>query len=120
MSTLDDRFRALAKRLVAGFGAPVTVTRVVEGAYNSTTGTLSKTTTVAAAYAIVDAYGMAEFRDGSVERTDKRLYVAATALTFTPQPADTLTLDSTVHTIISVAEIWSGAQRCLYDLQVRA
>lgn len=120
---MSNALQDTANRLIATYGAEVTVTRIVEGAYDEVTGSAALTTTATTARALLDNYSLGiggglSFA-GTVESSDKRLWIAGTGLSFDPRPGDKVLADGASWVVISVNKINPDGNTYLYDIQVR-
>lgn len=120
MTTLDDKLRPLASRLIDKFGKSVTITYNTPGAYDPDTRTATVSASAVTANATIEDYGAGEMfaSNGLIVMGDKKLTFAAADVT-RPEPGDTVTIDSVVWSIISVFETWSGALVATYKVQAR-
>lgn len=118
MSAFSDEMAALALELLTEFGEAITVTRVTDGAYS--TSTLKPATGSTANYAGFGAptdYDNREIDGSSIKQGDVRLYV--NAITVAPLPGDTITLDSVVYRAITVRKYSINSENVLYEVQIR-
>lgn len=117
--TLDTRARATADKLLDKFGKSVTLTSIIEGSYDPTTGEMGAGATTSTMHtAIIKDYNGIDFISGVVQAGDRKVMIAALGAP-TPQPADKITIDNEVYQVISVRYIWSGELPALYEMQVR-
>lgn len=121
---LDATMVPLCLRLIQNFGVTCDFEQKTAGTHNDDTlvetpGVSVRTVDVPV---LVDTYGASAIFKGNASNVltgDKRLWVPGASLDTAPVPADEVTLVGKVWRVISVAEIWSGAQIALYDVQVR-
>mgnify|MGYP003123378925 CR=1 FL=1 len=109
----------VASTLIGKFGADVTVRFVTAGAYNTTTGTLTETTSDTAVKGIVDNIGNREV-EGLTKTTDKRLTVAADDLATVPSPKDRVVISSVEYQIISINTQEQEGTPITYEIILRA
>lgn len=102
-----------------GLGRSITYTSVTAGAYDPATGTSTPTTSNETANAIIEDFKGLELLNGLVQAGDKKVSIAADALSATPKPTDTVTVDGAVHTIVQVNNIEAGGVVILHVLQCR-
>ena len=116
--SIDAKIGPLAKTLVGKFGKSITLTRVVPGAYDVTTGTTTNVETQSTIKAVVEEYKGIELKSELIQQGDKKITVPASGLT-APNLADKLVIDGITFAIISLQNIYSGASIALYILQGR-
>ena len=115
---MSNALQLTAQNLVDRYGATVIFTRVVEGAYDTTTGAAATTTTTASVKGVLDNYIGVQMQFG-VEIGDKRIWVAGAALNFVPQPGDTVTADGATWVVVKADKVNPDGNVYLYDVQVR-
>lgn len=118
MTALDSKFRPLATRLIAKFGAAITYTSVTVGMYNESTGESINTESSVSTYATISAADATSFEGGTILSGDKKFTIPAEALT-APKAGDKITFGGIIHAVIDVREIWSGEQIAAYVIQGR-
>ncbi len=117
--TLDTKARATSDRLIGKFGKSVTLTRVVEGTYDPSTGDMAAgSTTTQTVAALVKDFNGIELLSGAIQAGDRKVSIAALNAT-EPQIGDTMTVDTLVYNVLAVKSIWSGEKVAIYELQVR-
>ena len=119
--------RLSTDRLIEAKGQAVTLTRHVEGAYNTATATASITTTTVTGKGVILPLGPgARYQAGTnVSANDKTAYLSAIAadgsVITTPKVGDTVTdAGGKVHEIVAVMEISPAGLDIVYGLTVRA
>lgn len=118
MTTLDQKFRPLATRMITKFGSAITYTSVAAGTYNTATGEVTNTETSVSTHATISAADATSFEGGTILVGDKKFTIPAEALT-APKAGDKITLGGVAHAVIDVREIWSGEQIAAYVIQGR-
>jgi len=116
---LASSLQKTASKLVSKFGGTVAVITVSAGAYNTSTGAITETTTTLTIKGVLDGISTREV-SGLVQATDKRLTVAAVDLTAVPTTADRVTIGGIVHQIITVEKIEQDNQVIIYTFTLRA
>ena len=109
----------VASTLIGKFGADVTVRFVTAGAYNTTTGTVTESTSDTSIKGLVEGVTSTEV-DELIKRTDKRLTVAADDLTTVPAPKDRVVISSVEYQIITVNTQEQEGTAITYELFLRA
>lgn len=117
--TLDATARRAATKLIGQFGRSITLTTVTPGAYNPATGAAVPTSASVTVKAIVEEYKGFDIVSELAKAGDKKLTVSAADLAARPTPADKVTVDGLVYTIVAVKAISSGALDALYEIQAR-
>lgn len=116
---MSNPFLQAAKDLIYPNGVSITFTRVIEGEYNTSTGTVTNTevnTTVKAfpKNVKVNAYNYPNLTSKEV----KEYLIVASDLANKPQPQDKVTQGSTVYSVDSVREHVAQGQIVLYRVIV--
>lgn len=123
-TVLDKIARPLANKMIAQFGALVTITKVTPGAYDPNTSAATPTEVAETVRALVEDYNLVDsgagFAAGLITFGDKKITVAATAITFEPTAGDKITYNSEVFTVMRVLKTYSGEQVAIYEIQARA
>ena len=115
-----DRAAATAIRLLDKYGQSATVTRVTEGQYDPSTGTVEQVEQAFPCMAVVVPYNIAQVDGALVQSTDMQAYVSP-YITATPEPGDTLTLaNGKNYTIVRSSPLAPAGTVVLHQLQVRA
>lgn len=124
--TVYTRPRATAERLLAKYGAAVTLTRTVPGAYDPATGlTAAPTVTTYTGTAFRENYSLKDIDGTLVKRGDVRFLVSPfqTDGTDMPQPAtdtDVITFASTAYQVIGVDPFNFSGEAVAFYVQARA
>lgn len=115
---LAGSLRKTASKLMAKFGGTATIRRIVNGAYNATTGTVSETVTDTAVRGVLQDVNLREVND-LIQATDKRLLIAAADLAIVPTTADRVIINSVTHQVIRVDTIEQDNTPITYELILR-
>jgi len=118
MGLLDAPLRNVAKSLLNTFGTSVTFRLVTPGSYDTTTGTQKPTETNTTVKGTLAAYTNHE-RGDSIQLGDRKLFVAASALTVTPTTDDQIVIDSSVYRIVRNNVTYATDQAAIFELQIR-
>ncbi len=116
---LAGPLRKVASKLMAKFGGEATIRRVTTGAYNTSTGTVSETTTDTVVRGVLEDVNLREVND-LIQAGDKRLLIAAADIANAPTTADKVLISSVVHQVIEVRTIEQGNTAITYELILRA
>ena len=116
---LASSLQKVASKIVGKFGGAITFSVVTAGAYNTTTGAITETTTTSTIKGVLDAVSAREVNE-LVQATDKTLTVAAADLAATPTTADRVTIGGIIHQIIKVDKVEQDNQAIIYTLILRA
>ena len=116
---LASSLQKVASKIVGKFGGAITFTVVTAGAYNTTTGAITETTTTSTIKGVLDAVSTREVND-LVQASDKSLTVAAADLAAAPTTADRVTISGIIHQIIKVDKVEQDNQAIIYTLILRA
>lgn len=120
--SIYDRLAKTADRLLSPskFGKQLTITRVLNTAYNTSSGVVSKNTTTYTVNGQVFEYS--DYRvaqsGGLIKNGDRRVLVSGLSCPFDPNPTtDTITLNGVPWSIVSVGK--PVDEDVLLELQVR-
>ena len=116
---LATPLRKVASKLMAKFGGVVTIRTVTPGAYNTTTGAITETTTDATIRGVLEDVNAREVNE-LVQASDKRLIIAAADVTAAPSTVDRVLISSISHQIIRVDTIEQDNTAITYELILRA
>jgi len=108
-----------AANAINAVGADVTIRYVTAGAYNTTTGVITESTSDTAIKGVVERIRQSEVND-LVQASDKRLIVAAKDLPSAPGTKDRVVISTVVHQIIEVQTIDQDNTAITYELILRA
>lgn len=118
MTQFDTLFGGLATDLIGQYGKDVTFTSIGGVVFDPETLTSHNSSVPVTVKVIVEDYKPREFGTGLILVGDKKFSVASAGLT-KPKPGDTITLESSIWSVISVNEIWSGEEIAMYEIQAR-
>ena len=113
------RMAATATRLLTRFGGPLQLVRVLPGAYDPATDTLSggSETSHTVTGAKFD-YEQDDIDGTVIRKGDQRAYIAPTAAV-TPQTGDVLTIDGEQWNVVASRPLKPASVIVLHDVQVR-
>ena len=117
--TLSASLRTVATKLMAKFGGEVTIRTITTGAYNTTTGAITETTSDNAIRGVLEDVNTREVNE-LVQAGDKRLIIAAADTAGVPTTVDKVLINSVVHQIIRVITIEQDNEPITYELILRA
>ena len=115
---LASPLRKVASKLMAKFGGVATIRSVTVGAYNTTTGAATETTTDITVRGVLEDVRRSEVND-LVQQGDKRLMIAAADLASAPTTADRVIISSRSLQIIEVRTIEQDNTAITYELILR-
>jgi hypothetical protein len=116
---LADSLRKVANKAITKFGGDVTIQSVLLGAYNPTTGSATETITTETVKGVLEDVNASEVND-LVRGDDKKLTVAASALSAVPGLDDKVLISSVTHQIVRVETVEQANQAIVYQLFLRA
>jgi hypothetical protein len=116
---LASPLRKVASKLMAKFGGVATIRRVTTGAYSTSTGTVTETTTDTAVRGVLEDVNLREV-DDLIQANDKRLLIAAADIANAPTTADEVLISGTTHQVIEVRTIEQDNTPITYELILRA
>ena len=116
---LAQSLEKVAGNVIDALGADVTIRYVTGGAYDTSDGTITETTSDTAIKGVVQGIRQNEVND-LVQASDKRLIVAAKELETAPETKDRVVISSVVHQIIEVQTIDQDNTAITYELILRA
>lgn len=116
---LAQSLEKVAGNVIDALGADVTIRYVTGGAYDTSDGTITETTSDTAIKGVVQGIRQNEVND-LVQASDKRLIVAAKELATAPETKDRVVISSIVHQIIEVQTIDQDNTAITYELILRA
>ena len=118
MPNLDTALRKVSKTILDGFGTSVTYRRVITGEYNTTTGAPVRTEVDKTIKGRLSEYTAREFNE-TVLVGDKKLIVAASDLSFNPQPEDEVDINQKRYRVVRVESPQATDQAALHIVQLR-
>jgi len=116
---LVTTLRKTASKLMAKFGGQVTIRVVTPGAYNTTTGAITETTSDTTIRGILEDVNAREVNE-LIQASDKRLTIAAFDVSNAPTTTDRVVISSVSHQIIRVVTIEQDNTAVTYELILRA
>ena len=128
MSSFYTNLQNTANTLLIGKGQTVTLTTIVAGDYNETTGSVTNTETTQTGTGVLLEYnerkeGIHNAKDSLIEAGDKKLLLSplttAGAELTAPQVNDKATVDGTVYTITQVKPLSPAGTPVLYECNLR-
>lgn len=116
---LSSSLRKVANKVVSKFGGDVTVRIVTGGSYNTTTGAITETESDTTVKGVLSDVSLKEANE-LIQAGDKRLLIAAAAVTTAPETKDRIVISSVVHQIIQVNVTEQANTAIVYELILRA
>jgi len=116
---LSSSLRKVANKVVSKFGGDVTVRIVAGGSYNTTTGAITETESDTTVKGVLSDVSLKEANE-LIQAGDKRLLIAAAAVTTAPETKDRIVINSVVHQIIQVNVTEQANSAIVYELILRA
>ena len=117
--TLSGPLRKVASKLMARFGGEVTIRTITTGAYNTTTGAITETTSDNEIRGVLENVNAREVNE-LVQAGDKKLIIAAADTAAVPTTVDKVLISSVMHQIIRVVTIEQDNEPITYELILRA
>jgi len=117
--SLSNSLRKVANKVVGKFGGDVTVRIVTGGSYNTTTGAITESESDATVKGVLSDVALREVNE-LVQAGDKRLVIAASAVTTAPETKDRIVISSVVHQVIQVNTTEQDNTAIVYELILRA
>ena len=116
---LSSSLRKVANKVVSKFGGDVTVRIVTGGSYNTTTGAITESESDTTVKGVLSDVALREVNE-LVQAGDKRLVIAASAVTTAPETKDRIVIGSVVHQVIQVNTTEQDNTAIVYELILRA
>ncbi|MEC7028833.1 MAG: hypothetical protein VXW91_04095 [Pseudomonadota bacterium] len=116
---LADSLRKVANKAIGKLGGDVTIQFVTLGTYNPTTGQASESTTTETIKGVVEDVSASEVND-LVRGDDKKLTIAASALTSTPGLDDKVSIGGAIHQVIRIQTVEQDNQAIVFELFLRS
>lgn len=116
---LSSSLRKVANKVVGKFGGDVTVRIVTGGSYNTTTGAITESESDTTVKGVLSDVALREVNE-LVQAGDKRLVIAASAVTTAPETKDRIVIGSVVHQVIQVNTTEQDNTAIVYELILRA
>jgi hypothetical protein len=121
--TFYSDLAADADELLNEFGQSVTLTHIVPGAYDPTTGSVTNTTTTQTGTGVVFDFGLhqsgAAFTAGSMILSGDKQLLLSTVGIIAPVPGDLATVGTDVWTIASIKSTAPAGTAVLHECQLR-
>ena len=116
--SLASSLGKVASKLVDKFGGEVTIRRVTAGVYNPETGASGETTSDTVLQGVLQDVTLREVGD-LVQAGDKRLLIAAAAVTTAPTTADRVIISGRSLQVIEVRTVEQDNTPITYELLLR-
>lgn len=116
---LASSLQKVANKVIGKLGGDVTVRIVTGGSYNTTTGAITESESDSTIKGVLSDVALREVNE-LVQAGDKRLMIAASAVTTAPETKDRIVIGSVVHQIIQVNTIEQANTAIAYELILRA
>jgi len=116
---LASPLRKVASKLMAKFGGTATIRTIAPGAYNTSTGTITETTSDTVVRGVLEDVNLREVND-LIQSSDKRLAIAAADVAAAPTTADRVIIGNVAHQVIRVTTIEQDNTAITYELILRA
>ena len=116
---LSSSLRKVANKVVSKFGGDVTVRIVTGGSYNTTTGAITESESDSTVKGVLSDVSLREVNE-LIQAGDKRLLIAAAAVSTAPETKDRVVISSVVHQIIQVNVTEQANTAIVYELILRA
>ena len=116
---LSSSLRKVANKVVSKFGGDVTVRIVTGGGYNTTTGAITETESDTTVKGVLSDVSLKEVNE-LIQAGDKRLLIAAAAVTTAPETKDRIVISNVVHQVIQVNVTEQANTAIVYELILRA
>jgi len=116
---LSSSLRKVASKVVSKFGGDVTVRIVTGGSYNTTTGAITESESDSTVKGVLSDVSLREVNE-LIQAGDKRLLIAAAAVSTAPKTKDRVVIGSVVHQVIQVNITEQANTAIVYELILRA
>jgi hypothetical protein len=116
---LSSSLRKVASKVVSKFGGDVTVRIVTGGSYNTTTGAITESESDSTVKGVLSDISLKEVNE-LIQAGDKRLLIAAAAVSTAPETKDRVVISSVVHQVIQVNITEQANTAIVYELILRA
>ena len=116
---LSSSLRKVASKVVSKFGGDVTVRIVTGGSYNTTTGAITESESDSTVKGVLSDISLKEVNE-LIQAGDKRLLIAAAAVSTAPETKDRVVIGSVVHQVIQVNITEQANTAIVYELILRA
>jgi len=115
---LATSLRKVASKLMSKFGGEVTFRRISTGAYNTSTGAATPTTSTTTVRGVLEDVTEREVND-LIRGTDKKLTIAAADVSFEPAVSDQVTAASRIMQIVQVNKIEQDNTAIVFEIILR-
>jgi hypothetical protein len=119
LMALSSSLRKVASKVVSKFGGDVTVRIVTGGSYNTTTGAITESESDSTVKGVLSDVSLREVNE-LIQAGDKRLLIAAAAVSTAPKTKDRVVISSVVHQVIQVNITEQANTAIVYELILRA
>ena len=116
---LSGPLRKVASKVVSKFGGDITVRIVTGGSYNTTTGAITESESDSTVKGVLSDISLREVNE-LIQAGDKRLLIAAAAVSTAPETKDRVVIGSVVHQVIQVNITEQANTAIVYELILRA
>ena len=116
---LSSSLRKVASKVVSKFGGDATVRIVTGGSYNTTTGAITESESDSTVKGVLSDISLKEVNE-LIQAGDKRLLIAAAAVSTAPETKDRVVISSVVHQVIQVNITEQANTAIVYELILRA
>lgn len=118
--TFASSLLATAKRLIETYGENISFSRVTEGAFVPSTGSVgSGTTTSFSAYGAPMNYRSTEVNNDTIMDNDLQVWVEVNASGSIPAVGDVATISTIAYRVLDVQKYVAQGSTIVYKLQVR-
>lgn len=107
-----------AQKIIDDIGKDVTLRRVTQGAFNTTTGALSSTTSDETVQALFLNFRNSQVDGSQIKMGDRKIVIAAQNVT-KPETDDLVISNSKTFRIIQVIEVEENDKNLIYTCQAR-
>lgn len=115
---LANSLRKVASKAISRFGGTVNVTFVTAGAYDTSSGTITTSSSSDSVKGVLEDVNQRDVNE-LVRAGDKRLTVAAQDLTSTPETNDQVLIGGVTHQIVQIETIEQDNTAIVYVLSLR-
>lgn len=110
-----NKFIVAAKKLINRHGISVTFTKVIEGTYNSDTGSVTNTEVDTTVKAYPEVVNVNQYNyPNLVGRIVTKYSVVSSELGYKPEPNDKIKVGTEVHSVVSVKDIVAYGESVIY------
>lgn len=116
--SIDSAFRSMVANVVHETGTSVSLRRITVGAYDPVTGTAPITPSDVTVTGHLTEYKDRELNE-TIKAGDRKLMLAASDLSWIPEPKDRAVIGSTVYDIVRVQQHLAAQSPALVVVQLR-